>query len=300
LALNATGFLAPFFPVAFSCTQPFVERKRKLWGKLLGRGYLLGQRNNPYLSSKKEHTMSIDTDTGFAGFKKHEVIQTGLVALLARTQEQLEVTQAELAATQTKLANFAKRQLPREVVAAVSISHERRNAERHIASKNPNTYTAAKHSQMVAEGQQLRALREARGWTQKQLAARLGLSPWGDKQIKTYEVGSVSPRPARLAAITRLLAAEGVAAVTQVVDTSVSLTGPRSKKTFAVKHQMRADGLRLKALREARGWTQRQLAVAIGLDDGDGGGRSQIQCYESGRKRPKAERAAQLLAVLAA
>jgi transcriptional regulator with XRE-family HTH domain len=59
---------------------------------------------------------------------------------------------------------------------------------------------------------------------------------------------------------------------------------------------MRADGLRLKALREARGWTQRQLAVAIGLDDG----RSQIQCYESGRKRPKAERAAQLLAVLAA
>ena len=98
-------------------------------------------------------------------------------------------------------------------------------------------------------GRALRELRERRGWTQEQLASRVGCTP---SVISDYEVAGSYPAPENLRAVA---AALGVPRLR--LRALVAERGPAKRTT--------AFGRLIRETRLARGMTQQQLAQAIGV-----------------------------------
>lgn len=115
----------------------------------------------------------------------------------------------------------------------------------------------------------LRALREKKGWTVKDLAMATNISV---RSINRYENGQISPT---LSTLTRIL----------------EVCGMSSKEFFSMDTAGRTTGGRLRARRRAKGWTIKDLAEATGIDP------SLLCRYEQDRCAPKLSTLTRILGV---
>jgi transcriptional regulator with XRE-family HTH domain len=110
----------------------------------------------------------------------------------------------------------------------------------------------ARIEQQRALGQQLRALRRARGMTLEETAERAGMSV---RQVQRLEAGAVDPRWSALRGLALTL---GVSLAALLLESD----GPTPPDTKRARKPL---GRQLRALRESRGLTLSELAAQSGL-----------------------------------
>jgi transcriptional regulator with XRE-family HTH domain len=117
----------------------------------------------------------------------------------------------------------------------------------------------------------IREARQARGWSQYKLAALVSAT---QSAVYLWERGERTPRPRYAASLERALG---------LPDGGLGIERPRKAP--------RANGRRIKEARQAKGWSQLQLAGRIGI------GPAAVSHWEQDRYTPSPRHAARLEAI---